>query len=112
MRERTASGGYSGVLNVVVEAGHSWLCTSDCLPWNLEPPRDEDLRLLHTVARLADKERRVTAASASEVAGVYEGVDGERVLSVRLNDACDHRESSWEERACGHKWCRHAHLVF
>ena len=31
---------------------------------------------------------------------------GERVLSVRLHERCEHKEEHWELKTCGHVWCR------
>ena len=31
---------------------------------------------------------------------------GERILSVRLHDKCEHRDEMWERKPCGHVWCK------
>ena len=34
------------------------------------------------------------------------GESGERALSVRLHEKCEHKEEHWSRKKCGHVWCK------
>ena len=97
------TGDHFGVLTLSVEAGHSWLVDSEGLPWKFAEPDEEAVAALCAAVEFADCERRTRAALAVEEAGVYEGIDKEKVLSVRLNDYCEHDKKHWVPKACSNE---------
>ena len=86
---------YVGVMTLFVSPGVSWMVDDEGLPWNFDRPEFDEVQALLGGIQFADRQRRVAAALAEENAGVYQGVDNERVLSVRLNDVCDHECACW-----------------
>ena len=75
---------------MAVLAGVNWLLDTEGLPWVLEEPTESDLKFLYAGIKFANDERRQRAAVDDSDAGVYEGIDLEKVVSVRLSDMCPH----------------------
>ena len=57
-------------------------------------------------AQLTQELGRRQAQVAAERAGYLLNEYGERVLSVRLHEKCEHKEDHWQRKPCGHVWCR------
>ena len=57
-------------------------------------------------AHLTQELGRAQARASPARAGFVLNEEGERVLSVRLHEKCDHKEEHWDRKKCGHCWCR------
>ena len=95
-----------GVIHYRVEAGSRAVISSTRAPWVVGVPSSdlvEAARLSReTGARLA----REKARGSVQPVGWLRGVEGEPALSVRLNQKCEHPETQWTRRPCGHAHCR------
>ena len=104
-REPDDDGTHLGCLEVAVLAGFEHTLDDSGCVWELKAPDAEILTHLEKGIRMGQSQSRSMAASASAPAGLYKGLDGEQVLSVRLSDYCDHPEEQWSTKSCGHVWC-------
>ena len=96
---------YIATLEVAVHPGVDFVVETGASPWVFGEGDPEGERRLLLAQEQSIQACRAKADLAREDAGVYQGPDGAQVLSVRLNDVCQHSEESWVRKACGHTWC-------
>ena len=75
-------------------------------PWRVCEYTPEVAARAAVSAVLTTELGRAAALNAKEPAGYLLGERGERILSVRLHDKCEHDDKMWERKPCGHVWCK------
>ena len=81
------------------------LIDDDTMPWIVAEGDAELERELGGAVRAQVTNSRESAHNSRNKAGVYQGAGQQRVLSVKLNDYCEHEENRWKDKGCGHTWC-------
>ena len=75
-------------------------------PWRVTTFTPEVAARAAVSAVLTAELSRSAARKSEEPAGYVVTDHGEKVLSVRLHDKCEHKEDMWERKPCGHCWCK------
>ena len=96
---------FVGVVNVAIQPGFTIFIDDGTQPWELSAPEPEETIMYNESLRARAFESNDEARRSQDSVGVYYGADGQKVLSVRMNDYCRHDPSKWERKACGHQWC-------
>ena len=91
---------------VAVEPGARAVIVGSRVPWRVLPAPPEVVARAALSAHLSRQFGRQLACGSNARAGVVLGDRGERVLSVRLHDKCEHEQIHWEWKTCGHVWCK------
>ena len=91
---------------VAVEPGARAVITGTRVPWRVVDVTPEVAARAAMSAQLTQQLGRRQAQVSEDRAGYLLSEHGERVLSVRLHEKCDHKEDHWERKPCGHVWCR------
>jgi hypothetical protein len=98
--------GQAGSLIVAVETGARAVITGTRVPWQVRKVTPEVAARAVMSAQLTQEFSRRQAQVSSDRAGYLLNEHGERVLSVRLHEKCEHEEDHWERKTCGHVWCK------
>ena len=94
-----------GTIRVTAEAGEEWCICDGVEPWTTGLPTPE-LEAAAQISRIRGMaEARMHAERAPEDVGVIQGPSGQKIMSVRINDHCEHDESHHQRRPCGHFYC-------
>ena len=95
-----------GSIIVAVEHGARAVVSGTRVPWRICPLTPEAAARAAMAAQLTKELSRTQARVSDQRAGYVLDEHGERVLSVRLHERCDHNEDHWIRKPCGHAWCR------
>ena len=96
----------AGRIVVAVEHGARAVITGTRAPWKVVAMTPEAAARAVMAAQLTQELSRRHARVSTDRAGYVVNDQGERVLSVRLHERCEHKEEHWERKTCGHVWCR------
>ena len=95
-----------GLVSIAIDPGVEFYLDTTRAPWIIGYGTD-DLEDRAEVCRAeAIRIARQNAVDSSEKAGIIQGAKGQRILSVRVSDHCEHDPADYERRPCGHCYCR------
>ena len=86
----------AGKVIVAVEHGARAVITGTRVPWKVVAMTPEAATRAVMAAQLTQELSRRQARASAKRAGYVVNDQGERVLSVRLHEKCDHAEDHWE----------------
>ena len=95
-----------GKVVVAIEPGVRAVITGTRVPWQVREVPPEVAARAAISAQLTQEFGRRQAQASSDRAGCLLNEHGEKVLSVRLHEKCDHKADHWERKTCGHVWCK------
>ena len=95
-----------GSIGVAIDPGVEYFLDTASAPWVLGKATEELVDRANVCRAQAINCARQEANSSKERAGFIQGARGQRILSVRVNDHCEHDQSNYERRPCGHCYCR------
>jgi hypothetical protein len=90
---------------VAVEPGARAVITGTRVPWQVRRATPEVAARVAMSAQFTQELSRRHSRVSDSRAAYLVNEQGERVLSVRLHDKCEHKEDHWERKTCGHVWC-------
>ena len=105
MNDVDGQGCVFGTMMVRVDPQQEYYLDTETAPWKVgeETQKLKDRALISKIGGVT--EARTKAINAEEDAGWYVGAKGQKILSVKLSDHCEHDESNFQRRPCGHMFC-------
>ena len=94
-----------GSVGVAIDPGVEYFLDTASAPWVLGEATEEHLDRANVCRVQAIKCARREASNSDKRSGLIQGARGQRILSVRVNDHCEHDQSGYERRPCGHCYC-------
>ena len=96
---------YVAYLEMAVHPGVKTVIDTTNNPWEFGSGTPELEARYHHACKTSLAMCREQADNSTQPAGIFRGVGGADVLSVRLSDVCQHGTDQWVRKACGHTWC-------
>ena len=97
---------YEGCVYVVVESDQVAVISELNCPWGLRLATGDDCDLARSAAEHREHLSRSEFRRSKDFEGKFRSSDGELVYSVKLTDVCEHDETNYDVKGCGHAWCR------
>ena len=95
-----------GHVTAAVDPGARVAVTATNTPWNVVPITPASAAKAALCRVMTAELGRSQARQAPDREGYLRGASGEKILSVRVHDQCNHPSQHWEPRSCGHVWCK------
>jgi len=97
---------YEGCVYVVVESDQVAVISELNCPWGLRLATGDDCDLARSAAEHREYLSRSEFRRSKDSEGKFRSSDSELVYSVKLTDVCEHDETNYDVKGCGHAWCQ------